>query len=93
VFYYSNSTPPRLQLALDPENQRCGRNHDQQFTHVDGWKQYHESINAQYDQHRSHSQLVQMIPYVVTVMSLITYAIVRKRQAAARQRRFQQASV
>jgi ABC-type uncharacterized transport system permease subunit len=39
------------------------------------------------------SQLVQMIPYVVTVGSLIIYAVVRKRQAIARQRIFQQANV
>ena len=39
------------------------------------------------------SQLVQMIPPVVTVVSLILYAIARKRRAAMLQRRFQQTSV
>lgn len=38
------------------------------------------------------SQLVQMIPYIVTIGSLIIYAIVQKRRALARQRKFQQAS-
>ncbi len=39
------------------------------------------------------SQLVQMIPPVVTVVSLILYAIARKRRAAMLQRRFQKTSV
>ncbi len=52
-----------------------------------------DALSIQLGNLKIPSQLVQMIPYVVTVASLILYAVVRKRQAAARQRKFQQASL
>ena len=52
-----------------------------------------DALSIQLGNLKVPSQLVQMIPYVVTVVSLILYAIVRKRQAAARQRRFQQVTL
>jgi simple sugar transport system permease protein len=52
-----------------------------------------DALSIQLGNLRVPSQLVQMIPYVVTVASLIIYALVRKRRAIARQRRFQQVNV
>jgi general nucleoside transport system permease protein len=52
-----------------------------------------DALSIQLGNLKVPSQLVQMIPYVVTVGSLIIYAVVRKRQALARQRKFQEVGV
>jgi simple sugar transport system permease protein len=52
-----------------------------------------DALSVQLGNLRIPTQLVQMIPYVATLIALVVYALVQRQRAIARQRRFRQAQV
>jgi simple sugar transport system permease protein len=52
-----------------------------------------DALSIQLGNLKIPTQLVQMIPYVATVVALVVYAIVQRQRAVARQRKFRQATI
>ncbi|GIV83365.1 MAG: hypothetical protein KatS3mg052_0372 [Candidatus Roseilinea sp.] len=50
-----------------------------------------EALSVQLGNLRVPNQLVQMIPYIATLIALVVYALVQRQRAIAHQRRFRQA--